>query len=91
MIKKNRHRAGRKKRERILRAQQRAALELEASNISLNNLNRPTVLVLLQEKEPLEPKNLTPEPEVPIIDLTEEDSPFFVEKNNIELLETNNK
>jgi len=45
MIKKNRHRAGRKKRERILRAQQRAALELEVSN-----LNRPTVLVL-QQKE----------------------------------------
>jgi len=82
MVKKNRHRAGRKKRERILRAQQRA-LELEASN-------RPTVLVLFQQKEPLEPENLTPEPAVPIIDLTDEDPPFFV-KSETELPETNNE
>jgi len=56
MVKKNRHHAGQKKRERILRAQQRATLKSGASI----NLIRPTVRVSPQPRELPEIENLDP-------------------------------
>jgi len=62
MIKKNRHRAGRKKREKILRAQLRALSEGKHTVIS-----RPIVRVNPQIREPtVQQQN----PPVPLIDLT---------------------
>jgi len=65
MIKKNRHRAGRKKREMILRAQQRAALASEGSVRS----TRPTIRVSPLTRETTEPENRGPP--IPLVDLTE--------------------
>jgi len=64
MVKKNRHRAGRKKQERILRAQQCTPFDSGASI----NLTRHTVRALPQQRE-------LSEFEIPLIDLTEEDAP----------------
>jgi len=68
MIKKNRHRAGRKKRERILRAQQRATLETQESR----NITRPIIRVAPRTRELTEPE--TRGPAVPLIDLTDENT-----------------
>jgi len=68
MIKKNRHRAGRKKREKILRAQLRALLEEKPTVTS-----RPIVRVNPQIREPIiQQRN----PAVPLIDLTNDIEPF---------------
>jgi len=68
MIKKNRHRAGRKKRERILRAQQRALLAADL----LPEPTRPIHRVEPIRQEPTVPGPTTPI--IPLVDLTEEDT-----------------
>jgi len=64
MIKKNRHRAGRKKREKILRAQLRALLGENHTKVL-----RPIVRVDPQIREPIIQQ---PNPAVPLIDLTDD-------------------
>jgi len=78
MVKKNRHRAERKKRERILRAQQRISFDSGASI----NLTRQTARVLSQQRE-------IPEFEIPLVNLIEEDAPLSL-NNDIESVENNN-
>jgi len=72
MIKKNRHRAG-KKRESILRAQQLAAKNCEAVE-----LIRQVALVAPQPQKPQEvrPENQRPQPDpaIPIVDITDDDT-----------------
>jgi len=68
MIKKNRHRAGRRKRERILRAQQRALL----AAVNLPEPTRPILRVEPIRQEPTVPGPTNPA--IPLVDLTEEDT-----------------
>jgi len=74
MIKKNRHRAGQKKRERILRDQQRA---LFTSRDTITPVLKPTVRVTPQPREPAEPVNHGPA--IPLVDLTEDDTIHLIE------------
>jgi len=81
MVKKNRHRAGRRKKERILRAQQRAALELIQSALPTPPVGR-VAPIIRETPEPV-PRG----PAVPLVDLTEESIPVLdiTEENTIPL------
>jgi len=84
MVKKNRHRAGRRKKERILRAQQRAALELAHAAIPTRPIGR--IVPIAREVPEPEPRGSA----VPLIDLTEENTvPFDNDhsENEIEILD----
>jgi len=97
MVKKNRHRAGRKKRERILRARQREAAELVASV----GPARQIVRVQPQPREPPAPEarpeqRVLLEQEPFLVDLTEEDTvsplnnendPYLDSENDIEIID----
>jgi len=82
MVKKNKHRAGRKKREKILRAQLRALSEGRSAKSTI----KPIARITPQAQEPLQR-----DPVPPLVDLTVEESlqfnPYPSSDEEIEFLE----
>jgi len=81
MVKKNKHRAGRKKREKILRAQLRALTEGKSANSTIKQIAR----IAPQAQEPLRR-----DPVAPLVDLTIEEplqlNPYPSSDEEIEFL-----